>query len=64
MRWLNMVTGDNLADYSYPLHASGYASTLPVDDELDIIKALHDVVREVTGKEVGRPPKPRIGFLP
>lgn len=51
-------------EYSYPLHQSGYVSTLPVDHSNDIVQRLRDVVREVTGIEVQTPEKPRIGFLP
>lgn len=51
--------------YSYPLHMLGSASATGQQDEIDdIIKRLHDVVREVTGRPVETAPKPRIGFLP
>lgn len=47
----------------YPLHQSGSASTLPTEQERDIIERLHEVVAEITGKPVDRPKKPRMGFL-
>lgn len=47
----------------YPLHLTGYASTLPADEANDVVARLHAVVREVTGKEVETPPKARMGFL-
>lgn len=43
---------------------SGYASTLPVVPEDDVIARLHAVVREVTGYTPPVVVKPRIGFLP
>lgn len=51
-------------EYSYPLHMTGQQSTLPYDEPRDVIGELHAVVKEVTGKEVPRPEKPRMGFLP
>lgn len=51
-------------EYSYPLHMSGSASTLPADSPDEVIARLHEVVREVTGQEVEQPAKPRMGFLP
>lgn len=51
-------------EYSYPLHASGSASTLPPANENDVVARLHAVVKEITGKEVPQQEKPRIGFLP
>jgi hypothetical protein len=52
-------------EYSYPLHASGAASTLPVDEARDVGAELRAVYKEVTGKDAPEPPaKPRIGFLP
>jgi hypothetical protein len=45
--------------WSYPLHMSGHATTL-YDYEIDRVKLLHQVVKEVTGVEVK---KKRIGFL-
>ncbi len=42
----------------------GYASPTGVHDEPeDVIARLHQVVKEVTGKEVEQKPKPRMGFL-
>lgn len=60
------MIGDDVQDeYSYPLHMSGQASTLPSEDGADeIIKRLHQAVEDVTGKPVEQPPRRRIGFLP
>ena len=51
-------------EYTYPMHMTGQATTLPVGQEDDVIKRLHEIVKEVTGIEIHRPEKPRIGFLP
>jgi len=51
-------------EYSYPLHNSGSVSTLPVPQEDDVIARLHQAVKDVTGKDVVQPEKPRMGFLP
>jgi hypothetical protein len=51
-------------EYSYPLHMQGSVSTLPAPREDDVIERLHQAVKDVTGKEVEIPPKPRMGFLP
>lgn len=51
-------------DYHYPLHMLGTATTLPDAEQVDeIVRRLHEVVREVTGREVVRPAKPRMGFI-
>lgn len=50
--------------WSYSLHMTGYASTLPSEEEDDKVRRLHAVVEEVTGKPVEAPPKKRMGFLP
>lgn len=51
--------------YSYPLHQSGYATTLPAEPAgRDFAAELRAVVREVTGKDVPEPEPRRIGFLP
>lgn len=50
--------------YSYPLHMLGSVSTLPATAEDDVIARLHQAVKDVTGKDVEAPPKPRMGFLP
>ena len=55
--------GEVDAEYSYPVHMTGQASTIPGEPERTAIERLHDVVEEITGKPVDRPPK-RIGFLP
>jgi hypothetical protein len=49
---------------SYPLHSTGTASTLPAEDENEAVRLLREVVKEVTGRDVEQPAKPRIGFLP
>ena len=51
-------------EYSYPLHMLGHASLLPPAAEDEAIQRLHEAVKEVTGKPVEPPQKPRIGFLP
>ena len=51
-------------EYSYPLHMLGAASPLPPPDDDDPVARLHTIVKEVTGKPVAVPTKPRIGFLP
>ena len=50
-------------EYSYTLHMSGSASTLPIEDENEAVRLLHECVKEVTGKDVEKPPPRRIGFL-
>lgn len=50
-------------EYSYPLHTTGQASTLPWDAPRDYGAELRAVLREVTGEEVPEPAKARIGFL-
>ncbi len=51
-------------EYSYPLHVTGTASTLPPEAESEAIALLHAAVKEVTGRDVEPPQKPRMGFLP
>lgn len=50
-------------EYSYPLHSNGAASALPGNDENEVIRQLHQAVKDVTGKDVEQPAKKRIGFL-
>jgi hypothetical protein len=51
-------------DYSYALHQTGGISTLTVTEPVDdVVAKLHAVIKEVTGKAVEPPPKPRMGFL-
>ena len=60
---MKVITLDD--EFSYPLHLSGSVSVIPgVDDDEDIVQQLHDVVREITGVEVERKQKQRMGFLP
>jgi hypothetical protein len=59
---LQPITLDD--EYSYPLHTTGTASTLPVDQERDYGAELRAVVKEVTGEDLPAPEKQRIGFLP
>lgn len=49
-------------EYSYTLHMTGFASTLPVDSADDVVQRLRDVVEEVTGKPVEQAPKAPMGF--
>lgn len=49
-------------EYSYTLHMSGQASTLPVEEQDEAIRLLHEAVFEVTGKRV-EPVKRGIGFV-
>lgn len=51
-------------EYSYPLHQSGHASTLPPEPQCEAVRLLHEAIKEVTGRDVETPAKPRIGFLP
>jgi hypothetical protein len=51
-------------EYSYPIHTTGAASTLPYEEPRDLVAELHEVVKEITGQDVQRQPKARIGFLP
>lgn len=52
-------------EWDYPIHMMGYASTLPAEDSGDdMVARLREVVKEITGKPVEEPTKPRIGFLP
>ena len=52
-------------EFSYPVHQSGSISTLTVTEPVDdVVAKLHALVKEVTGKPVEAPPKPRMGFLP
>lgn len=52
------------SDYSYPVHTLGMATGTVPDEVNDVVRQLHAVVEEVTGKPVETPEKPRIGFLP
>lgn len=58
-----MIPCDAGDEYSYTLHMSGTASTLPTEAEDETIAALHQAVKDVTGKEVERPVKRGIGFV-
>ena len=51
-------------EYSYPVHTSGHASTLPAEPGDETIARLHQAVFDVTGQRPEQPAKPRIGFLP
>lgn len=58
-----MTAHDDVNDYwSYPVHTSGQASTLPYSND-DVITLLHEVIKEITGEDVTMV-KPRMGFLP
>jgi len=43
---------------------SAHAVSAEVDNEDEAVRLLHEAVKEVTGKAVEAPAKPRIGFLP
>lgn len=49
---------------SYPVHTVGSASVIHDTPVPDAVQRLHQVVREITGKDVAPPAKPRMGFLP
>mgnify|MGYP000169731078 CR=1 FL=1 len=49
-------------DYSYPLHQSGFVSTLPIEESNRIIEALRESIYEITGKRVEQPEQPKMGF--
>ena len=51
-------------EYSYTLHQSGSISTLPIEPENEAVQRLHEIIKEVTGRDVEAPIKPRMGFLP
>lgn len=61
---MKRITGDEDAEYSYPLHLQGACSTLPAEEPDDTISQLHAVIKEITGKDVEPPARARIGFLP
>ena len=44
-------------EYSYPLHQSGHISLLPVEQENEAVRLLHEAVKEVTGRDVEPAPK-------
>ena len=53
-------------EYSYTLHMQGMATTLPEEPEAygdAAVRALREVVAEVTGRPVQTPERPRMGFL-
>lgn len=57
--------GDDVDDdVSYPMHGTGTATTLPIDAENDPAQRVREIAREVTGRDIPEPVKPRIGFLP
>lgn len=59
-----MLRGREIEEDSYPLHMTGCATTLPAEEERDVVAELYEIVAEVTGKptqEKGQ--KRRIGFL-
>jgi hypothetical protein len=60
---LQLPRADDGSD-SYSLHMSGQASTLPAEEENETVRMLREVVKEITGRDVEQPTKPRIGFLP
>jgi hypothetical protein len=59
------TVGDDVDESkSYAMHFTGTVSTLPAEDENEAVRLLRKVVKEVTGRDVDEPSKPRIGFLP
>ena len=62
---MRVVTMDD--EYSYSLHMAGTATTLHDDDpESDgeaRVRALHEVVAEITGEPMEEAPRRRIGFV-
>jgi hypothetical protein len=56
--------GDNCdSEYSYPVHSTGSATTLPMEPECEAVRELHQAIKDVTGKDVDPPLRRRIGFL-
>ena len=49
--------------YDAPSGGSGMATTLPVENERDVVAELRAVVEEVTRKPLPAVDKPRMGFL-
>ena len=49
---------------AFSLYMSGSASASSPDEVDDIAAQLRAIVKEVTGKDVEQPEKPRMGFLP
>lgn len=50
-------------EYSYTLHMTGFASTLPADDQAeDVVAQLRKIVEEVTGKPLPQAPAAKLGF--
>ena len=56
--------GEVDSEYSYPVHMTGTATTLPHDADRDVVAELHAVIEEITGKPVEKQKRLRIGFLP
>ncbi len=56
---------DHLSDdeYSYSLHMTGMATTLPADHDDDIVERLRKAIEDATGKPIDRPTKNPIGFV-
>ena len=49
--------------YESPPSGMGMATTLPVENDRDLVKELHDAVESVTGEKVEPIAKARMGFL-
>ena len=58
-----MTKAEDGLEWHYPLHMLGQASTVGYEDEFDAVKALYEVVAEITGKDMKPAEKPRMGFL-
>ena len=59
---MTQITLDD--EYSYPLHQTGSISTLPIDPPDDTLDRFYAVIKEITGVDMPRVEKPRMGFLP
>jgi hypothetical protein len=49
--------------YESPPSGMGMATTLPVENDRDLVKELHDAVESVTAEKVKPIEKARMGFL-
>jgi len=63
---MNIIRSDDYWPEPSILGVSGsaYAVSSETDAQIEAIRLLHEAVKEVTGKAVEAPTKPRIGFLP
>lgn len=63
---MNIIRSDDYRPEPSILGVSGsaHAVSSETDSQDEAIRLLHEAVKEVTGKAVEEPTKPRIGFLP